>query len=170
MKAEERRNNILEALREADEPVSASVLAARFHVSRQIVVGDIALLRAGGAEISATPRGYVLSWQRESAFQRRIACMHGADLTEKELNICVDNGCQVLDVIVEHPLYGQLTGGLRISSRYDVQQFMKKSREEGARALSELTNGVHLHTLRCPRQEAYDRVIAELKKEGILFR
>ncbi len=170
MKAEERRNNILEALREADVPVSASALAARFHVSRQIVVGDIALLRASGAEIAATPRGYVLTWQKESAFQRRIACIHGPELTEKELDICVDNGCQVLDVIVEHPLYGQLTGELRISSRYDVQQFIKKSAEEGARALSELTNGLHLHTLRCPDSGAYERVCAELKKEGILYK
>ena len=60
MEAAARRQAILDRLRTADRPVSASSLAAELNVSRQIIVGDIALLRAGGAEISATPRGYVL--------------------------------------------------------------------------------------------------------------
>ena len=60
MEAASRRQAILDRLRTADRPVSASALAAGLNVSRQIIVGDIALLRAGGAEISATPRGYVL--------------------------------------------------------------------------------------------------------------
>ena len=60
MEAASRRQAILDRLRTADRPVSASALAAGLNVSRQIIVGDIALLRAGGAEISAPPRGYVL--------------------------------------------------------------------------------------------------------------
>ena len=60
MRAEERRQAIRELLQNSKQPVSASVLAARFAVSRQIIVGDIALLRAAGADISATPRGYVI--------------------------------------------------------------------------------------------------------------
>ena len=56
MRAEERRQAILEHLRQSSRPVSAGLLAERFSVSRQVVVGDVALLRASGADISATPR------------------------------------------------------------------------------------------------------------------
>lgn len=56
MRAEERRQAIRELLQRAKQPVSATALAAQFSVSRQIIVGDIALLRAAGADISATPR------------------------------------------------------------------------------------------------------------------
>ena len=119
MEAAARRQAILDRLRTADRPVSASSLAAELNVSRQIIVGDIAILRAGGAEISATPRGYVLP-RATDGITRTIACRHTLEQTGTELDILVDNGCTVLDVIVEHPVYGQLTGQLQISSRYDT--------------------------------------------------
>ena len=65
MNAQSRRNAIMEVLKAEEKPVSASTLAKQFNVSRQIIVGDIALLRAGGADISATPKGYVLARERE---------------------------------------------------------------------------------------------------------
>ena len=125
MEAAARRQAILNRLRTADRPVSASSLAAELNVSRQIIVGDIALLRAGGAEISSTPRGYVLP-RATDGITRTIACRHTLEQTGTELDILVDNGCTVLDVIVEHPVYGQLTGQLQISSRYDVEQFLAR--------------------------------------------
>ena len=125
MEASARRKAISAALAAADAPVSASALAARFSVSRQVIVGDIALLRAAGADISATPRGYVLS-RKEPGVIRTVACRHALDGTEQELLIMVDNGCTVLDVVVEHAVYGQLTGQLQLSSRYDVAQFMER--------------------------------------------
>ena len=113
MRAEERRQAIRELLQQAAQPVSAGALAARFSVSRQIIVGDIALLRAAGADISATPRGYVIL--RETAgLVRQVAVQHDAAGMEAELNAMVDQGCTVLDVIVEHPVYGQLTGPLQL--------------------------------------------------------
>jgi len=141
--------------------VSASSLAAELNVSRQIIVGDIALLRAGGAEISATPRGYVLP-RATDGITRTIACRHTLEQTGTELDILVDNGCTVLDVIVEHPVYGQLTGQLQISSRYDVQA-------HDAAPLSMLTGGIHLHTLRCPDAAACERACAALKAAGLLL-
>ena len=81
----------------------------------------------------------------------------------------MDHGCQVLDVVVEHPVYGQLTGQLRLSSRYDIQQFMERVNSRRARPLSDLTGGVHLHTLRCPDQASYQRVVAALRAEGFLY-
>lgn len=168
MEAASRRQAILDRLRTADRPVSASALAAGLNVSRQIIVGDIALLRAGGAEISATPRGYVLP-RATDGITRTIACRHTLAQTGQELDILVDNGCTVLDVIVEHPVYGQLTGQLQISSRYDVQQFLARIRDSDAAPLSMLTGGLHLHTLCCPNEDAYTRACAALKAAGLLL-
>lgn len=168
MEAASRRQAILDRLRTADRPVSASALAAGLNVSRQIIVGDIALLRAGGAEISATPRGYVLP-RATDGITRTIACRHTLAQTGQELDILVDNGCAVLDVIVEHPVYGQLTGQLQISSRYDVEQFLARIRDSDAAPLSMLTGGLHLHTLRCPNEDAYTRACAALKAAGLLL-
>lgn len=168
MEAASRRQAILDRLRTADRPVSASALAAGLNVSRQIIVGDIALLRAGGAEISATPRGYVLP-RATDGITRTIACRHTLAQTGQELDILVDNGCTVLDVIVEHPVYGQLTGQLQISSRYDVAQFLARIRDSDAAPLSLLTGGLHLHTLRCPNEDAYTRACAALKAAGLLL-
>ena len=168
MEAASRGQAILDRLRTADRPVSASALAAGLNVSRQIIVGDIALLRAGGAEISATPRGYVLP-RATDGITRTIACRHTLAQTGQELDILVDNGCTVLDVIVEHPVYGQLTGQLQISSRYDVEQFLARTRDSDAAPLSMLTGGLHLHTLRCPNEDAYTRACAALKAAGLLL-
>ena len=168
MEAASRRQAILDRLRTADRPVSASALAAGLNVSRQIIVGDIALLRAGGAEISATPRGYVLP-RATDGITRTIACRHTLAQTGQELDILVDNGCTVLDVIVEHPVYGQLTGQLQISSRYDVEQFLERIRGSDAAPLSMLTGGLHLHTLCCPNEDAYTRACAALKAAGLLL-
>ena len=168
MEAASRRQAILDRLRTADRPVSASALAAELNVSRQIIVGDIALLRAGGAEISATPRGYVLP-RATDGITRTIACRHTLAQTGQELDILVDNGCIVLDVIVEHPVYGQLTGQLQISSRYDVEQFLARIRDSDAAPLSMLTGGLHLHTLCCPNEDAYTRACAALKAAGLLL-
>ena len=86
---------------------------------------------------------------------------------EDELNICVDYGCEVLNVIVEHPVYGQLTGELHLQSRYDVAQFVEKVRREDAHSLSELTDGTHLHTLCCPTEELFHKVCEALEKSRV---
>ena len=168
MQAEDRRRTILKILQESVQPVSASVLAGQLSVSRQIIVGDIALLRAGGEEILATPRGYCI--QRSAhGLLRRVAVRHSSEAMEAELNAIVDQGCTVADVIVEHPLYGQLTGSLQLSSRYDVAQFIARSQSADAMPLSQLTDGIHLHTLLCPNESAFQRVTARLREQGILL-
>ena len=88
---------------------------------------------------------------------------------EAELNAVVDYGCTVLDVIVEHPIYGQLTGPLQLSSRYDVAQFIARCAQSDARPLSDLTGGIHLHTLSCPSEAAFSRVQSALRKLGVLL-
>ena len=168
MRSEERRASILETLRQAREPVSAGALAAAYHVSRQIVVGDVALLRAAGEEISATPRGYVMQ-TAPAGIVRRIVCRHTDAEMEAELNAVVDQGCAVLDVVVEHPVYGELIGTLQLRSRYDVGEFLRRCAQSEAKPLSGLTEGIHLHTIACPSEAAFERVRASLRALGILL-
>ncbi len=165
MTADERRSKILSQLSSA--PVSATALAKEFHVSRQIIVGDIALLRAGGCDITATPRGYIIPSQ--GGLIRRLACVHTAEQTREELYLMVDCGCTVLDVVVEHPVYGQLTASLQQSCRFDVDQFIEKMESLDARPLSALTEGIHLHTLSCPGEAAFDHLRQQLRQAGMLW-
>lgn len=166
MQAEERRRKIVELLSQTNQAVSAARLAAEFDVSRQVIVGDVALLRAAGEEISATPRGYVMA-RTAVGLVRQVPCCHDGPGMEAELNTIVDQGCSVLDVIVDHPVYGQLTGPLELASRYDVQQFLDRCAD--ARPLSDLTGGIHLHTLSCPSEDAFQRVRASLRSLGVLL-
>lgn len=165
----QRRERLMELLEKADGAVSATALAHTLSVSRQIIVGDIALLRAAGERITATPRGYVLERGAPGEL-RTVACRHTAPADmARELNIMVDNGCTVVNVIVEHQVYGQLVGQLDLSNRYDVSEFIQAVEAHGAKPLSDLTGGIHLHTLRCPDEGAYRRVIQALKEAGILL-
>ena len=166
MNALERRNKILQRLSSADVAISATALAREFSVTRQVIVGDIALLRAQGHDISATPRGYVIPAAAIGPVHQ-IACIHSEDQTQAELNAIVDCGCTVLDVIVEHPVYGQLTAPLQISSRYDVEQFLQKMHD--AAPLSALTEGIHLHTISCPNEDVFAHLKEMLHHLGILL-
>ena len=110
MNAAQRREKILQQLHGASAPISASALAAKLGVSRQIVVGDVALLRAGGAEIEATPRGYQFH-PTPGGYTGILACVHRtADEMRTELYTVVDQGGVVVDVAVENPLFGELRG------------------------------------------------------------
>ena len=169
MNTSERRERILEYLRKSDRPLPAAALAQRLSVSRQIIVGDVALLRAAGEAVTATPRGYVLERPR-LGIVRTVACLHPSEDMERELTLMVDQGCTVENVIVEHPVYGQLTGPLMLTSRYDISEFIRKVEQNAARPLSALTDGVHLHTLRCPDQATLDRTVAALERGGFLVR
>ena len=142
--AQARRQAVAQALEEAVGPVSAAALAERFSVSRQIIG------RGGGVE-------------------RTVACVHAPEEMERELNAIVDAGGEVVDVIVEHPVYGQLTGLLGVRSRYDVAEFVRRVEEHGARPLSALTGGIHLHTVRCPDEKTFRRVRKSLEAENFLL-
>lgn len=169
--AQSRRNAITALLEQSAQPLSASALAEKFKVSRQIIVGDIALLRASGAPVVATPRGYFLERRKDisGASVYTIACRHetNAQLL-KELYTVVDHGATVLDVIVEHPIYGQIAGQLQVSSRFDADRFVHALSASDAAPLAQLTGGIHLHTIRCPNPECFERIKQALKASGIL--
>ena len=172
--AAQRRAAIVKILSQSEEAVSASALAAQMKVSRQIVVGDVALLRAAGEQIIATPRGYLLEKNKtvkeDERYIRTIACKHHlGDALARELYTVVDNGGELLDVIVEHPLYGQLSGPLKIRSRYDAKAFLDKVEEFGVQPLAVLTDGIHLHTLACDGEDSFQRITQALAEQGILL-
>lgn len=165
-----RRQMILGDLKDADRPVSASSLAEKYHVSRQIVVGDIALLRAGGEPIIATPRGYILESGASPSDIFTIACRHDSDSQLiDELYTIVDNGAVAVDVIVDHPVYGQIVGQLQVSSRFDADRFAETLKSSNAAPLSQITDGIHLHTIRCKDPERIKLIKELLAQKGILI-
>ena len=159
MNQTERRRKILDILRDADTSISASRLADEFGVTRQIIVSDIAILRANGHKIIATRRGYVAE---------SIVCRHSARDTLQEFYIIIDNGGGIDNVIVEHPIYGQISADLNIRSRYDADEFVRTAKATNATQLCDLTGGLHIHTIRVPDKDAYERIIESLEKAGIL--
>ena len=170
MNAVQRKESILEQLSRADAPVSASALAARLGVSRQIVVGDVALLRAGGAQIDATPRGYQMH-PAEKGYTGILATTHRTDEEMRtELYTVVDQGGIVVDVAVENSLYGELRANLNLASRYDVDNFIQQAKDTPECLLSRMTGGVHLHTLRCPDKDTFARIRDALEQQGLLYR
>ena len=166
MTAADRRRSILEVLT-ASGVVAGDTLAARFGVSRQAIVHDIAILRAAGAPIVATIRGYLLTATATPEWQRTtVAVRHRPSDAVNELRAIVDLGVRVLDVVVEHPVYGELRAELQLASRSDVDAWAEVTIESGAHLLSELTDGVHLHTLEASAPEQLAAANAVLGRLG----
>ena len=171
MKAKDRRTEILNILKDASSPVSASALATQLSVSRQVIVGDIALLRAAGIKIAATPRGYVIEDNSadEFPFTGLIATKHSPEQTRDELYTMVDYGGYVINVIIEHPIYGQITGPLDIASRHDADLFVESlNGNKEAKPLSTLTGGIHFHKLGCRSKENFELIKKALDEKGYL--
>ncbi len=170
MNSQQRREKITDILQNSEKAVSASTLAEQLHVSRQIIVSDIALLRAKDFDILSTPRGYILNTrQSENEFIFRVACMHSSDLVKQEIYAIVDNGGKLVDVMVEHPLYGQLIGKLNISSRFDANDFLEKLDSKNISLLSQLTDGIHLHTISCKDESISQRILNALSEINIMI-
>ena len=164
---QERRIPIIERLKGSTAPISAKSLADEHLVTRQIIVADIALLRAGGHRITAVSRGYVLETD-DHGLTRHIAVKHDTDGIADEFYAVVDNGGRVLDVTVDHVIYGTISVDLHVSSRFDADEFMKKTGAKGATQLSDLTGGIHSHTVSAPNEETFRRICDELSRLGIL--
>jgi transcriptional regulator of NAD metabolism len=170
MTADERRKNIITAIERSSEPLTGAQLAKAHNVSRQIIVQDIAILRAAGHEIIATPQGYMMMHTGQSkGISRVLAVKHNHDKIEDELTTIVDLGGRILDVIIEHPVYGEYKGRLMMSSRRDVKTYLEAMKKEGAEPLSALTEGVHLHTIEADSIQVLDRIEKVLREKGYLL-
>lgn len=163
MDGKSRREKILKILELSDKPVTGTVLAKQLGVSRQIIVQDIALLRAKENEnLFATTRGYFLQERKRKA-RRTFTVCHNEDKVEEELNIFVDCGGRVLNVIVEHGVYGFITADLIVTNRMDVKEFMKQLQRKKTTLLSQLTGGVHTHTVEADSEEILDCIEEQLR-------
>lgn len=170
MNSKSRRAAILKYLRDAQEPVTGGSLSEHFRVTRQVIVSDIAILRAQGEEIIGTPQGYIYNVPGKTMIRQKIAAIHssGYDQIREELYIIVDHGARIQDVIVEHPIYGEITASLHIASRYDADQFIAKLAAYRAEPLLVLTDGLHLHTIEVERMETLEAIKRALAEKGYL--
>lgn len=172
MSASERQEFIIDKLKNAKEPITGSQFAKMTNVSRQVIVQDISILKAKKEPIVATSQGYIyLQEENDNKFERMvIVCKHTPEQTREELNTIVDHGVTVINVIVEHPLYGDLTADLRLSNRKEVDRFIKKMEETNASYLLTLRDGLHLHTIEADSIEKLNAVCEDLDKMGILIK
>ncbi|MBQ6843365.1 MAG: transcription repressor NadR [Agathobacter sp.] len=166
LSGQERREQILKILRQSKEPVAGSDLAKQFEVSRQVVVQDIALIRANGVEIMATNRGYVL--QELENVSRVFKVIHTDEQVEDELNLYVDHGAKVEDVFVYHKVYGVIKAEMNIKSRRDVRKYMEDISNGKSTNLMKLTSNYHYHTIAAEDEQTLDIIQEELQKKGFL--
>ena len=180
MTGEERRKEIIDMIRESTKPVSGAALAKQFGVSRQVIVQDIALLRAADYDIYSTARGYVLMSglpenkheempKNTTAKTRVFHVSHTDEQMEDELNTIVDMGGRVLDVYVEHAVYGAIRTDLPIACRRHVLEFMSSIRSGKSTPLKNLTAGDHYHTVEADDEETLDYIEKALKEKGYLI-
>jgi transcriptional regulator of NAD metabolism len=166
MSGEKRRENLLKILRESEEPVSGTKLAENFHVSRQVVVQDIALLRAKNHNIISTHKGYVL--QEKGNIQRVFKVKHSEEKLLDELNLIVDLGGQVEDVFVYHKLYGVIRVEMNVKSRKDAKKYVEGIYGGVSVPLEQITSEYHYHTVTADATETLDEIQEELQKQGYL--
>ena len=166
MTAARRRDEILQALAGASGPVSAAALAARLGVSRQVVVQDIALLRTEGYPIVSTAKGYLLN--EPKCATRVLKVCHTNEQVEEELTTIVDLGGTVLNVMVNHRVYGRVEAALNIRNRRDVQGFLNDLRTGKSVPLLNVTSGYHFHKISAESEEVLDEIEHALQKKGFL--
>jgi hypothetical protein len=168
MSSEDRREELLQILVRSGKPISGADLAAALGVSRQVIVQDIALLRANGMEILSTNRGYVAQNKSGAMFQRVFKVIHTEAEAEKELNLVVDLGGIVKDVFIYHKAYGVVRADMNIKSRRDVKSYMEKIKTGKSSLLMNVTAGYHYHTILAEDEETLDLVFKALQDNGFL--
>lgn len=170
MDAKERRSAILQLLRSRTQPVTGGELARCMGVSRQVIVQDIALIRTGGAAVFATPEGYLMpSATPQAAARCVIAARHNTlEAMRRELEIVVEMGGTVVDVSIEHAVYGEISAPLMLRSKMGVDVFMAHFESGETTPISVLTDGVHLHTIEANGEEKMKAITDALRREGLL--
>lgn len=166
---QERRNKMINILENSNLPISGAELGKKVGVSRQVIVQDIAFLRMQGHDITSTARGYILENIKEAdGVSRIIKVCHTTEQVAEELNLIVDNGGKVLDVIVNHRAYGKVSATLNIGNRRDVRRFVEELETGKSTPLLNVTSGYHYHTVQAESMEILDEIEEELGRKGFL--
>lgn len=165
-KVEARRKAIVDLLQTKHEPVKGSTLAEIFGVSRQVIVQDIAILKAEDHKILSTRQGYQM--EAPGLAKRTFKVIHGDDEIEKELHLIVDLGGVVEDVHINHRVYGVIRADLDIASRRDVKKFLENLDQGISQPLKDITGGYHYHTVLAESEEILDEIEEALYMAGML--
>ena len=169
MTGEMRRDQMLRLLQGCSEPISGTALAKRFHVSRQVIVQDIALMRAEDKPILATNRGYLCRSPQENAQPMRVFHVrHEDSRVGEEFMTILELGGRILDVAVEHEIYGQIRADLLIETVRDAELFLERLAACRDNPLKVLTGDCHYHTVSAPSEKLLDLIEEELRKKGFL--
>ncbi len=166
MNAEERRTKMRRLLSELETPVSASKLASALGVTRQVIVNDVALLRAAGCEISSFANGYLL--EKSRVCSRVFKVQHTDEDVETELNLIVDAGGVAEDVFIYHKVYGKVRAEMGIRSRLQVKKFLDEIGAGKSSLLKNVTAGYHYHTVSAQTPETLNLIEEALRAEGFL--
>ena len=168
MTGSERRTAIMDQIKNSERPVSGSALARTFQVSRQVIVQDMAVIRASTPGILSTTRGYVLQQDKDIACTREFKVRHGQEQAAEELNLIVDCGGRVKNISISHRVYGRVTAEMDIRSRQDVNEFAQAINSSHSSVLSSATSGYHYHLIEASSQARLDLIGEQLKKAGFL--
>lgn len=171
MTGEERRKKIIEILADSVKPLSGTALAKEFSISRQVIVQDIALLRAENKNIISTNKGYMLykTTQTNHTVREIVKVSHNTHQVLEEFYSIVDAGGTILNVFVEHELYGQIEADLYISNRTDAEEFYHKLSQCHNKPLKFLTDEIHYHTIEAKNRDTMEKILDNLTKKGILL-
>ena len=166
MNGKQRREQIVQIIKNSDSPVSGTALASRVNVSRQVIVQDIALIRANGINIFSTNRGYMI--QENEKVSRVFKVVHTDEEVEEELNLFVDLGGYVKDVFVYHKVYNVIKADMNLKSRADVRKYINELASGKSSLLKNVTSGYHYHTILADNEETLDMIQKELQAKGFL--
>ena len=159
MTGSDRRKQIVDQIRNSTTPVAGKVLAAAYDVSRQVIVQDIALIRAAGYDIISTNRGYIIN--EPAAVSRVFKVKHTDAQVEEELTEIIDLGGIVRNVMVNHRVYGHMEAEINITSRRKVTEFMDD-------ILKNITSDYHYHKVEADSEETLDLIEDMLRNKGFL--
>lgn len=169
--SQDRKESLIQLLKEAQKPLNGQSLAEHFHVTRQIIVQDIAVLRANGTPILSTNRGYIYKETAVPPYVHKLfKVKHKEEDMGQELLAIVDNGGRVQNILIDHPVYGEIETLLKISCRRDVQDFLEQVENSDFRPLSELTDGVHYHLVEAESKQDLHHIEEALDKLGYLVK
>ena len=166
MTGTERRTKIVELIRNSEKPLSGAALAKQCDVSRQVIVQDIALIRASGYDIISTNRGYII--QEPLVRERIFKVNHTDGQLEEELYSIIDLGGTVVNVMVNHRVYGHMEAELRINSRRKVEAFMEDIRSGKSSPLKNITSNYHYHKVAADSEETLDLIEEALRQKHFL--
>ncbi len=167
MRAEDRRRELALYLTSENKPVSGAELSQKFHVSRQIIVQDIAILKAQGYEVVSTHYGYVV--QKSPLIERVFKLFHTREQTREVLTTIVSLGGTVVDDFVWHKVYGRVEAKLNIFSQYHIDKFLEGVRTGKSTELMDITGGYHYHTVRAETEQVLDRIEKALREKGLIM-